>query len=285
MRIPLIGSYALLMVLFASQPAFAFPEWGNWEGRQSPVEQAALAGDFDYEGIVALSGCSGSLIRYEDSLDDDPAMVLTNGHCVSLIQPGVVLSNQSSSRRFTLLNPDASNAGTVTAQKLLYATMTKTDMAIYLLRESFADIRQSFNIEALTLASEKAFIDDPIEIISGYWKRGYRCSIEAIPFQVLEGGWTFEQSIRYSRPGCDVIGGTSGSPVILDGTRTVVGVNNSINERGGRCQTNNPCEKDESGNIIYEKGFGYAQQTYWVYSCRNGSGDIDLNVEGCLLPK
>ena len=285
MRIPIFGSFVLSCVLFAAQSAMAFPEWGDLRSMEPPSDQFGPADDFDYEGIVALSGCSGSLVRFEDSFEDDFAMILTNGHCVSLIRPGVVLSDQNSSRRFTLLNPDSSNAGTVTAQKLLYATMTKTDMAIYLLKESYAKIKQRYGIDALTMASQMPLVDDPIEIISGYWKRGYRCSVEAIAYEVLEGGWTFEDSVRYSRPGCEVIGGTSGSPVLLAGTRTVVAVNNSINERGGRCQTNNPCERDEQGNLIYEKGYGYAQQTYWVYSCRDENGDIDLNQESCLLPK
>jgi hypothetical protein len=48
---------------------------------------------------------------------------------------------------------------------------------------------------------------------------------------------------------------------------------------------NNPCEVDKDGNVTYQKGIGYAQQTYWIYSCRNAAGKIDLTTPGCLLPK
>jgi len=240
---------------------------------------------YDFKGIVALSNCSGSLVRFDDSLDTDSALVLTNGHCVRLFEPGVVLVNQAATRTFDVLSETATKLGTVRSKRLLFATMTKTDMALYQLQETYADILNKFKIEALTLSREMPATGTPIEVISGYWKRGYSCEVENIAFQVKEGKWLFEESVRYSRPGCEVIGGTSGSPVVEAGTRTVVAVNNSINERGTRCELNNPCELDPAGNVIFQKGFGYAQQTYWVYSCRNAEGDLDLNVDGCLLPK
>ena len=35
----------------------------------------------DFAGTVALSNCSGSLVRFAASQPTDPAMALTNGHC------------------------------------------------------------------------------------------------------------------------------------------------------------------------------------------------------------
>ncbi len=94
-----------------------------------------------------------------------------------------------------------------------------------------------------------------------------------------------KDSIRYSKKGCEVYGGTSGSPVIAKGERVVVGVNNTGNESGKLCTNNNPCEIDVNGNKKVLKGRGYAQQTYWVYSCLNEEFDIDLSKQGCNLPK
>ena len=94
-----------------------------------------------------------------------------------------------------------------------------------------------------------------------------------------------KDSIRYSPTGCEVYGGTSGSPVIAKGERVVVGVNNTGNESGKECKMNNPCEIDESGNVTVIKGRGYAQQTYWFYSCLSMDFDIDLAKPGCELPK
>ncbi len=277
-------SVPVVFFSLGSAQAITFPEFGR-PLPDAPEFAAEAVASYDFEGIVALSNCSGSLVRFEDSLDTDQAMILSNGHCVSMIKPGVVLSNQNASRTFDILSSTASKLGKVTATKLLYATMTKTDMSLYLLKETYQDILNKYDTKALTLASEAPVVGSDIEVISGYWKRGYSCQVEAIADTLKEGTWTFVESVRYSRPGCDVIGGTSGSPVVGKGSRTVVAVNNTINESGRKCELNNPCEVDKDGNVTYQKGIGYAQQTYWIYSCRNSAGKIDLNVEGCLLPK
>lgn len=272
----------IAVTLFSSS-AFAFPEFE----RSLPPSPLAAPFDntYDFRGIIALSNCSGSLVRFDDSQDTDQAMVLTNGHCIGMLDPGVVRYKERSTRSFDVLAANASKLGTVRATQLIFATMTKTDMALYELQETYADILKKFQISALTLARQSPAVDTPIEVISGYWKRGYSCAVDAITFNLQEGKWLFEESVRYSRPGCAVIGGTSGSPVLEAGTRTVVAVNNTINESGSRCRVNNPCEIDEEGNVTAEKGVGYAQQTFWAYSCRNEEGVIDLATPGCLLPK
>src|SRR5262245_42280987 len=61
--------------------------------------------DYDFEGIVALSNCSGSLIRFENSKDSDQGMILSNGHCLDggFPRPGEFVTNQRSSRTFNLM--------------------------------------------------------------------------------------------------------------------------------------------------------------------------------------
>ena len=248
---------------------------------------ANFTASYNFEGIVALSNCSGSLIRLENSRDTDKALILTNGHCLETGMPeaGQVVYGQPSSRSFRLYGADNNNAGRLNATQVVYSTMTKTDITIYKLRETYADIKSNFNVNALTLSSQHPTVSDPIEVISGYWNRGYSCGVEAFIPQIKEDQWTMQDSIRYSRPGCNVIGGTSGSPVIKAGTRTVIGVNNTINEDGETCTMNNPCEVDQNGNRSAHRGYGYGQETYWVYSCLNQYNEIDLSVAGCLLPK
>ncbi|MFD0534454.1 hypothetical protein ACFQY7_12460 [Actinomadura luteofluorescens] len=67
-----------------------------------PAQRAAV----DFTGIVALSNCSGSLVRGPRSRDTDAALVLTNGHCLESGMPeaGEVIVDQRSSRTFTLLD-------------------------------------------------------------------------------------------------------------------------------------------------------------------------------------
>jgi hypothetical protein len=109
--------------------------------------QAAAPGT-DFTGIAALSNCSASLVRYAESVSTDKALVLTNGHCYEggFLQPGQVLVNKASTRSITLLKPDSSRAGTVRADKILFGTMTKTDMIVYEVNESYASIKSRLNV-------------------------------------------------------------------------------------------------------------------------------------------
>ncbi|MFM8269936.1 MAG: trypsin-like peptidase domain-containing protein, partial [Pseudomonadota bacterium] len=172
--------------------------------------------NYDFEGIVALSNCSGSLVRFKDSRETDLAVVLTNGHCLEggLLPPGQVILDQKSYRSFTLLNKTAASIGRVSATKILYGTMTKTDMALYQLEKTYSEIASAFNIQPLTLAPDYAEKKTDIEILSGYWKRGYSCQHDGLVHQIKEGDWMWEDSIRYSQPGCETIPGTSGSPIL-----------------------------------------------------------------------
>jgi hypothetical protein len=279
----LLLSIPCLLASFSSLHADSMPEFGLPIPKTLDASEN-LTADYNFEGILGLSNCSGSLVRFDDSQDTDQAMVLSNGHCTGMIDPGRIVLNQSNSRSFNVLDAKANKLGTVRAEKILYATMTKTDMSLYLLRETYADIRTKFKIDALTLSREAPELGAEIEVISGYWKRGYSCAVAAVAPVLKEGKWSFEDAIRYTST-CDVVGGTSGSPVLAAGTRTVVAVNNTGNTSGRKCEVNNPCEVNEDGSVIYQKGYSYAQQTFWIYSCRNDQGEVDVSVPGCLLPR
>lgn len=271
--------------LFLSCVVHAFPLPNPNQFQTLADLPGSFTTDYDFTGIVRLNNCSGSLIRFEHSLDTDPAMVLSNGHCLEIgfPRPGNFVYGRASSRRFGLMNSSAQIVGNVTATMIMYATMTGTDMSLYRLRETYAEIQAQYGIPALTLSSAHPELAQPIEVISGYWRRGYSCATEAFISQLREDAWTMTDSIRYSRPGCEVIGGTSGSPIVAAGTRTVIGVNNTTNESGRQCTMNNPCEVDANGSITFTRGFSYGQQTYQVYTCLNANREIDLATPGCQL--
>jgi V8-like Glu-specific endopeptidase len=247
----------------------------------------AAAPGADFTGIAALSNCSASLVRYAESVATDKALVLTNGHCYEggFLQPGQVLVNKTSTRSITLLNPDSSRAGTIRAEKILFGTMTKTDMIVYQVNESYASIKSRLNVSPLTLAKQGPADGAGMAVVSGYWKRIYTCSVQATIPQLREGDWTWQNSIKYQQPGCETIGGTSGSPVVSTSTGEVIGVNNTGNEDGEQCTVNNPCEVDADGNVTVEQGAAYGQQTWWLYTCLTANRTIDLNKSGCELPK
>jgi V8-like Glu-specific endopeptidase len=248
--------------------------------------QAAAPGA-DFTGIAALSNCSASLVRYAESVDTDKALVLTNGHCYEggFLNPGQVLVNKASTRSITLLNPDSSRAGTVSADKILFGTMTKTDMIVYEVNETYASIKSRLNVTPLTLAKQAPADGAGMAVVSGYWKRIYTCSVQATIPQLREGDWTWQDSIKYQQPGCETIGGTSGSPVVSTTTGEMIGINNTGNEDGERCTVNNPCEVDANGNVTVDQGAAYGEQTWWLYTCLTADRAIDLNKSGCELPK
>ena len=275
--------WSLYIASEATSFAFSFPSIKNVA--QIDYDKNLFSDAYDFNGIVALSNCSGSLIRYEQSELDDQGIILTNGHCVGMLDPNTSYYKKPSSRRFNLLNSRGNSIGRVTARQLQYATMSKTDLALYELRKTYREIEEEYGIEAFTLSPSRADVGDGIQIISGYWRRGYECSIEHIVHRLKESHWIFHDSLRYSRPGCETIGGTSGSPIILTGTKTIIGINNTGNESGKKCSLNNPCEIDDLGSVLYKRGYSYGQQTDIIYSCLDDNLEIDLEKESCQLIK
>lgn len=237
-------------------------------------------------GTVALSNCSGSVIRFPNSADTDPALVLSNGHCLEtgFPEPGEVIVGQASSRTFGLLNSAGTRVATLRANKVAYSTMTDTDVTIYQLTSTYATIRNSYGISPLTVQDTHPTAGAAITVASGYWKRLYNCSIDGFVYRLKEGDWTWKDSVRYTSA-CNTIGGTSGSPVIDQATGKVVAVNNTGNEDGETCTVNNPCEVDASGNVTIHQGINYAEETYQIPACFTTGNKLNLNASGCTLPK
>ncbi|WP_200304273.1 trypsin-like serine peptidase [Streptomyces adelaidensis] len=240
----------------------------------------------NFAGTVSLSNCSGSVVRMPDSEDNDPALVMTNGHCLEsgFPEPGEVVVDQASTRTFGLLNSAGTRVGTLRASKIAYGTMTDTDMALYQLTTTYAQIKSSYGIDALVYDTAHPTAGTPITVVSGYWKRTYSCSVDGFAYRLKEGDWTWKDSIRYTSA-CNTIGGTSGSPVLNNATGKVVGVNNTGNEDGESCTVNNPCEVDANGTVTVRQGINYAQETWHVPSCFGVDNKLDLDADGCVLPK
>ncbi|MEU8954205.1 serine protease [Streptomyces sp. NPDC048518] len=278
MNKPLVGvCFAALLLGATAAPATAVSD-------ERPAKPRVKAVDF--AGTVALSNCSGSVVRVPDSQPGDPALVLSNGHCLEsgFPGPGEVVVDQPSSRSFTLLDASGGDLGKVKASKVAYGTMTDTDVSLYQLTSTYSDIESKYGIKALELNAARPEQGRAITVASGYWKKLYKCSVDGFAYRLKEGNWTWKDSVRYT-PDCKTIGGTSGSPVIDDETGKVVAVNNTGNESGEECTDNNPCEVDENGKVTVREGINYAQQTYGIVPCVGAGNKIDLSRAGCELPK
>lgn len=282
--------FAVVSMFLATQEALAFPLTSHHYSQ--PFSLEFQRDGFNFDAIVGLSNCSGSFIRFKNSRDEDPALVLTNGHCAGgsspfggMLKPGEVYYQKARSFRMNLLDRAGRTILAIRAEKIIYATMTDTDITLLELTQTYKQIREAAGVEALVLADQKSELGVSIEIPSGYWKRTYACQIEAFVPTLKESDWTFKDSLRYSPTGCDVIGGTSGSPIVSVASGQVIAINNTGNEDGQRCTMNNPCEVDGAGNVRVIKGRGYGQQTYQIYTCVNERAAFDLNKPGCVLPR
>lgn len=282
-------SLLIALLALSSAAAFALPRapFDALDSANLKPANLKMLRNYDFEGIVKLSNCSGSLVIFSGMPTTAKALVMTNGHCIQkpggYLNPGEVWSYKPNSRAMKLYDK-AMKLHNINATKIVYATMTDTDLAFYELDQSYAEIMQKTKVRPYMMDSFRPSIGQPIEIISGYWDRGYTCAIDNFVFQIKEGSWTWVDSIRYTA-GCDTIGGTSGSPLIAKGEKRVIGVNNTSNESGQQCTLNNPCEVSANGQIFAEKGVRYGQQTYNVYTCLTADFRIDLKRAGCELPK
>jgi V8-like Glu-specific endopeptidase len=232
--------------------------------------------EYSFNGIAALSGCSGSLVRFEGQSLDAKALVLTNGHCIRFMEATEVVFGEATNRSVRFFNDAHVKSPPYTATEIVYATMSETDMALLKLDATYQQIKDEADVDALVLARERGTIGEDIVVVSGFWEYVASCSLDGFVFSLHEAGWIFVDSLRYTQE-CKVFGGTSGSPVISVATGQVIGVNNTGNEGGEACSMNNPCEVTEDGTVttIFDRGYG--QQVYELYSCIDPSFEVDLS--------
>ncbi|WP_367137062.1 serine protease [Saccharothrix sp. HUAS TT1] len=249
----------------------------------SAAPSAPARAEVDFAGTVSLSGCSGAVVRPPDYDPADPALVMTNGHCVKFMEPREVMVDLPSDREFKLIDGDGDGSlGTLRATSLVYATMFGTDVALYRVGSTYAEV-EAKGSRALELSPEQPGEGIDIRVVSGYWRDVYECEADGYVHELREGRWTWQGSMRYTED-CHTKGGTSGSPVVDLATGKVVAVNNTGNEDGEECTDNNPCEVDENGRKTVRQGIGYAQRTHQIAPCLTGGGRVDLTAPGCGLP-
>lgn len=244
----------------------------------------AFALDGRFAGTVKLSNCSGFVAQLPKHNDADRAWVLSNGHCERgflgsmLVKPGEALVNRKKSRELQLVT---SSGGLVSTRstRLLYATMTGTDLAVYELKETYRELKARGVLPFLI--SEPPRVLDGVDVVSAYRERIFSCSIDEILTGTREGGYSFVSPLRLTSE-CTNSDGTSGSPVVLAGTRHVLAISNSYNKQGLECTDNNPCELDANGVVEVRRGARYAQQILPLVECVE-KGELKISLPGCRL--
>lgn len=246
----------------------------------------ASAADDRFAGTARLPGCSGAVVRWAAALDSDPAVVITNGHCVRspFLGHREVLVDQRQWKRIELLDGSGDVATTVRGVHLRYASMYRTDLAVYELRETYADLVAQ-GVAPLALAATGPSRGDRIRIPSGYWTEQRACTTTGTVHRLHERGWDWWDSIRLpALDGCAIRGGYSGSPIVSRTTGEVIGIANTAYVGGRRC-VDSACEEDRRGKVVMRRNMNYGQQTALLNGCIGADRRFDLEAPGCTLAK
>ncbi|MGW1677121.1 trypsin-like serine protease [Saccharopolyspora sp. NPDC002376] len=237
------------------------------------------------EGTVDLPGCVGSVVRTSTSRPEDPALVLTNGHCVQGQRPapGSALVDLPADldQEVSIADRQGYPQATAHANRLVYATMTGTDIALYRLDKTYAQL-EAEGAKVFQLAPTPVRAGDPLTM--AYASQRFECTAEAVVPHLREGGYQQDDSIRYATSeDCTPGFGTSGSALLAPDGTTVVGIHNTHNDAGEQCTDNNPCEVGPDGEVTAVKGRGYGQQVDLIAACLTTGSKLDLSRPGCTL--
>ncbi|ONI92935.1 peptidase S1 [Saccharothrix sp. ALI-22-I] len=235
------------------------------------------------EGAVQLYGCVGSVVRTPVSRPQDPALMLTNGHCVQGQRPapGTALVDQPADRDVPIADRQGYPQATARANRLVYATMTGTDIALYRLDKTYAQLTAE-GAKIFRLTSTPVRAGDPLTM--AYTSSRLHCTAEAVVTHLREGGYQQDDSIRYTAgEDCAPWPGTSGSALLAPDGTTVVGIHNTHNVAGEQCTDDNPCEVGPDGAVTSVQGRGYGQQVHLIAACLTKGSKLDLSRQGCTL--
>jgi hypothetical protein len=237
------------------------------------------------EGAVQFGGCSGAVVRTTAARADDPALLLTNGHCVQGTRPapGSALLDQPATQPVTITDREGYPKVEARTTRLLYATMTGTDVALYRLDRTYAELAAA-RAKVFDLTTTPAAAGDRVDLLSGTWGRRWSCAVKAVVPGLREGGYEQENAVTYTSA-CEPGHGASGSPLIAPDGQTVAGLHSTSNDDGKSCTENNPCEVDAAGQVTVRKGAHYGQQVAAVPACLAPGSVLDLSRPGCTLPR
>ncbi|MGW0584082.1 trypsin-like serine protease [Streptomyces sp. NPDC002920] len=235
------------------------------------------------EGAADLGNCVGSVVSTPASRPQDPALLLTNGHCVQEQRPapGTALVDRPAAREVPIADRQGYPQTTAHAKRLVYATMTGTDIALYRLDKTYAQLKaEGAKVFQLTSAPVRA--GDPLTM--AYAGGRLDCTAEAVVTHLREGGYQQDDSIRYATSeDCAPWHGTSGSALLAPDGTTVVGIHNTHNEAGEQCTDNNPCEVGPDQAVTSVQGRSYGQQVYLIAACLTEGSKLDLSHPDCTL--
>jgi hypothetical protein len=236
-------------------------------------------------GTVELPGCMASVVRTPGAHRQSKALLLTNGHCIEGARPaaGSALVNQPAHRPVEIEDSEGYPKVTATANRLVYATMTGTDIALYRLDKTYGQLAAE-GAKVFQLTTKPVRAGDHVDVLSGAYRQP--CTVQAVVPHLREGGYQLDNSIRYAATdNCYLGPGYSGSAMIAPDGNTVVGVHNTTNLAGEQCTDGNPCEVAADGTVSSVKGRSYGQQLNTIPGCLTVDSHLTLTRPGCTLTR
>ena len=244
--------------------------------------------------------CSGALIRPESMHDSSKAFVITNGHCTvtgssqigNKCAPGPFQQIDSSppetceKAKIKISVKNKNNVfKNVHPERLEFASMKNTDLAIYRLKESYSDLKKKgidnvFVVESGTNVRP----DDRLTISSGYHNRDFSCVVDTTDADLVEADYHWSKSIKMKKsPNCMILPGTSGSPLFKasNNKKELVGIMNTFSEKESRASPagsiNHPMEKNA---LDYQDDVSYGQTLVNFGRCFDQKG-FNRTLQGC----
>jgi len=141
----------ILALALVSTSAFALPvaPFDALKIENFKARNQLEAEGYDFEGIVKLSNCSGSLVIFHGMPFTAKAIVMTNGHCIQkpggYLNPGEVWVDKANSREMKIFDKKM-KLFPIKATKILFATMTNTDLAFYELAQTYLEITNTTSV-------------------------------------------------------------------------------------------------------------------------------------------
>lgn len=246
--------------------------FGVWQNIQKKDNE-------QWNGVGLIDGrCSGFLIDAKGS-DDQPALVVTNGHCADKSNPpsAFVLN------RFS--DVPAKDHVSVGISEIVFSTMKKADVAVLRLSKTVSELKKlGFHFYGIEKTPEEPTIvisvGTPLRKVlrsSSVLTKSFCKTLKTV--QIREHTWQWEAK----QTNCSNVDGFSGSPLFSETSGSVIGLLNTtveLDSDSAECGLNKPCQVTESGTKLVPE-VSYAQKTDVLLNCLSEQGTVRADNPDC----
>ena len=245
----------------------------------------AAAADARFAGTARLPGCSGAVVRWPSALDSDPAVVITNGHCVRFPFLGAreTLVDEKQWKRIELLDGGGDVATTVRGTRLAYApciapTSPSTSCAS---RTPTSPRQASPRSPSPRRAVAGRQDQDPVRLLD----RAAACTTTGTAYRLHERGWDWQRSIRLpALDGCGSAAATPARPSCPARPARSSASPTPATSVGAGASTRR-ARRTVAAACVMRSNMNYGQQTWLLTTCIGADRRFDLAVAGCRLPE